>query len=458
MTPEIEDPDPLLDEFIRAAAGHERTTLDRAKAILAANHQLASSNIYAAAILGDESVVRRFLTQDPTDATIKGGPYNWDALTYLCFSQYLRNDPSRSEGFLLSATALLDAGANPDTGWFEDEHKPNPVWESVLYGVAGIAHNAPLTKLLLDRGADPNDGETPYHAPETYNNDAVKVLVQSGKLNADGLATLLLRKADFHDYEGMKWLLEHGKAQGVDPNIQGHWDRTTLHQSIIRDNDIRIIEVLLDHGADPAIAANRAANSQLLHQSRTSIATAARRGRGDVLTLFQQRNIPFHLQDVDTLIAACAIDNTTAIRQITQAHPEFVTQLLAEGGTLLSEFACSGNTEGVRNLLDLGVDVATLYQQGDGYFEIARNSTALHVAAWRARHSTVKFLIERGAPVDAKDSQGRTPLALAVRACVDSYWMVRRSTESIEALLRAGASKAGIQVPTGYPEADPLLA
>jgi hypothetical protein len=33
--------------------------------------------------------------------------------------------------------------------------------------------------------------------------------------------------------------------------------------------------------------------------------------------------------------------------------------------------------------------------EGDGYFEIAKDSTALHVAAWRARHGTVKLLIER---------------------------------------------------------------
>ena len=76
----------------------------------------------------------------------------------------------------------------------------------------------------------------------------------------------------------------------------------------------------------------------------------------------------------------------------------------------------------MRLLLDLGVDAGALYVEGDGYWDVAKNSTALHVAAWRARHATVKLLIERGAPVDALDGKGRTALALAVRACVDSYW------------------------------------
>lgn len=88
---------------------------------------------------------------------------------------------------------------------------------------------------------------------------------------------------------------------------------------------------------------------------------------------------------------------------------------------------------------------------------MAKDSTALHVAAWRARHAAVKLLIERGAPVDALDGKGRTPLALAVRACVDSYWMERRSPESVEALLHAGAAVSGVNFPSGYAEVDELL-
>jgi len=103
------------------------------------------------------------------------------------------------------------------------------------------------------------------------------------------------------------------------------------------------------------------------------------------------------------------------------------------------------------------VEVGALYKEGDGYFGIAKASTALHVAAWRARHDTVRLLIERGAPIDAPDGNGRTPLALAVRACVDSYWTERRSPESVRALLQAGASVRGALFPSGYAEVDELL-
>ena len=93
------------DTLLRESVWHG--SLDRAEAILAAYPEIASSDIYVAALLGDDAAVRRFLALDPANATAKGGPLGWDALTYLCFSNYLRLDASRSDGFVRAATALL---------------------------------------------------------------------------------------------------------------------------------------------------------------------------------------------------------------------------------------------------------------------------------------------------------------------------------------------------------------
>jgi ankyrin repeat protein len=190
---------------------------------------------------------------------------------------------------------------------------------------------------------------------------------------------------------------------------------------------------------------------------QSATAMAARRGRGDVLDSLERRGVPIELQGVDQLIAACARSDDATVRAIAEGEPQLVSEVLAEGGTLLARFAGTASINGVRHLLDLGVDVAALYYEGDFYFDIAKDSTALHVAAWRAWHGTVRFLIERGAPIDATDGKGRTPLALAVRACVDSYWTHRRSPDSVEALLRAGASVSGVNFPCGYAEVDELL-
>lgn len=441
--------DPLAT-FIDAAcvpldALHSSGTLDEAAAILAAHPEVAAASIHAAAILGDDVGVRRFLARDPAAATAKGGPRGWDALTHLCFSRYLRLDANRSAGFVRAAEALLDAGANPNTGWHETGHQPEPIWESAIYGAAGIVHHPELTRLLLDRGADPNDGETPYHAPESSDNRALAVLVESGKLTPASLATMLVRKVDWHDHDGVAYLLAHG----ADPNRLRPWRWTALQHALQRDNRLETIALMLDHGADPTIP--RASDG------RTAISIAARRGRGDVLALLEERGVALDLHGVERLIAACARGDANAVQSIAASEPALVRQLVAEGGTLLAELAGNGNTDGVRLLLDLSVPVTARYESGDGYFGIARGSTALHVAAWRARHQTVALLIARGAPVDVRDAQGQTPLALAVKACVDSYWTFRRSPDSVRALLDAGASARDVAFPSGYAEVDALL-
>ena len=286
---------------------------------------------------------------------------------------------------------MLDAGSSPNSGWYETNHQPEPCWESVLYGAAGVARHEGLTRLLLERGADPNDGETPYHAPESYEMGVLKALVESGKLNDDSLATILGRKTDWHHFEAIKWLLE----QGVKPNRTTHWGKTALHNALLRDNALEIIEVLLDHGADPTISADSGHGRRGPFMS--SVALAARRGRGDVLDAFERRGILIELNGVDRLIAACARDDDDDIRSIANEDPGLISELISEGGTLLAEFAGNGNTEGVRSLLDLGVKIGALHTQGDVYFDVTPNSTALHVAAWRARHDMVRFLIHRGA-------------------------------------------------------------
>jgi ankyrin repeat protein len=439
--------DPVA-EFIDAAsaprhAGHATGSLDEAGAILAAHPQVAQGDIYVAAILGDEQAVRRFLARDPAGAVAKGGPRDWDALTYLCFSRYLRIDRSRSDGFVRAATALLDAGADPNAGWFEADHQPNPVWESALYGAAGVAHHAELTRLLLARGADPNDEETPYHAPEGYDNGAFCALVDSGKLTNDSLATMLLRKCDLHDVEGVAYVL----SRGADPNYFTRWKKTALDQAVARDNPLDIIEAMLDHGGDPRLALSGV----------PATAVAARRGRGDALDLFERRGLLGELQGLDRVLAACAAGDAPGACALAAAEPGLVEELVANGGETLALFAGVGNTRGVEVLLDLGVPIESIYLHGDGYFDVAPLSTALHSAAWRARPATVKLLLQRGAPVDALDARRRTPLELAVRACVDSYWTARRSPESVQALLEAGASADSAPYPSGYGEVDELL-
>src|SRR5579875_783176 len=365
-------------------SGHGSGTLDHPEMILSRYPHVAGANIYTAAILADERRVRDFLSRDPNSATAKGGPHGWDALTHLCFSRYLRIDRSRSKAFVRTARALLDAGASANTGWFEmiDHPTPRPTFESVIYGAAGIAQNPELTRLLLEYGADPNDEETAYHVAEGYDNAVTKILLESGRFNDQSLACVLVRKCDWHDIAGIRLALEYG----ANPGALTRWGATTLHHALRRDNSLQIVELLLDHSADPFL---------LNGDGISAISIAARRGRGDVLRMLEKRGIDLKLRGVDELIGACAKNDRVAIDELTSREPGLVEQLVEDGGTLLAQFAGTGNVEGLRCLLDLGVRPDALYATGDLYFDIAKNSTALHVAAWRAWPAAVKELLQR---------------------------------------------------------------
>jgi ankyrin repeat protein len=430
--------------LIQASTWHG--TLDRADAMRVAHPELASCDIHVAAILGDEAGVRAHVARDPTCVNARSEPYGADALTHLCLSKYLRLDPTRSDAFVAAATALLDAGADPNAGfWTTGAH---PEHETPLYGAAGVAHHAPLTRLLLERGADPNDGEAVYHSPETYDNAALQALVETGRLTTASLSVMLIRKHDFHDYDGARYLLEHGADANGPWRLSGS---RPLHHALARSNRLALIELLLDHGADPWLANGR--------DGLTGVASAAREGRKDVLEAFARRGSSIELQGVDRLIAACAMDDAAAVQAIAQHEPALRDAVIAIGGNLLAAFAGNGNVAGVGQLLNLGVDVAAPFADGDGYFDEPKGSLAIHVAAWRAQPAVVRLLIGRGSPVDRPDPKGRTPMALAIKACVDSYWTYRRTPESVEALLREGASVrgAGVRFPSGYADVDDLL-
>jgi ankyrin repeat protein len=267
--------------------------------------------------------------------------------------------------------------------------------------------------------------------PETYDNTVMQIILDSGRFNQRALACLAVRKADWHDEKGLALALD----RGADPNYNTIWKVTPFQHSIRRDNSLVMIEMFLDHGADPALR-----NS---YDHRNAFQMAAYHGRGDILSAFEKRGFAANYEgpdpELDQLVAACALADRARVQ------------------SLLARFSGANNLEGVRTLLDRGIPAGALWPEGDAYFDTTRNSTSLHYAAWRAHHDIVSELIGRGAPVNATDQRGRTPLQLAVKACVDSYWQRRRQPDSVAALLAAGATTQGIQLPTGYDAIDALL-
>jgi ankyrin repeat protein len=284
-----------------------------------------------------------------------------------------------------------------------------------------------LTKLLLDRGADPNDGEVAYHSPETLDNRTIRVLVESGKLTQDTIGLMLARKFNWHDDEGVHWLLQHG----ADPNWS-LWGSRPLHWALRQGTPIHYFEWLLDRGADPLLPDK---------DGTVPVAAAARQGRADVLDLFEKRGVVIALQDDDAFLAACARANKGEARRLAAADPSRMERMQSQNPGMLADFAGAGNTAAVGLMLDLGFDAAMARTKPDWL----AGETALHVAAARGRQAVAELLIERGAPLEARSHGGRSPLRVAF-LCLEqqSEWTPNEYTLPIaEALIEAGASVEG---------------
>lgn len=432
------DADPPLAAFVEAAtvpAQHRAGDLARARALLAGHPGLAAADIAAAAVLGDAGALAAHLAADPAAATTRRGPRDWDPLLYLTFSLFLRDDPERRAGFRACARLLLDSGADPGTFWV-DPPEADHGRESALYGACGIANDAPLTRMLLEAGADPNDGESPYHAVEFDDLTCALLLFEHG-LDAEGRAIALLHRLDWDDLAGMERLL----AAGADPNHTSPFGRAALHQALLRSRSLPFFERLLAHGARPDVP---------MTGGLSAYAIAARLGRGDVRELFERHGADPALDPVSTFIAFCARGDSDRAHALLAAQPDLPARLTREDRGVIVHLAADGNTTGVRALLDAGFGIETTGDWG---------GTPLHHAAWHGRAETVALLIERGANLEHVNQYGGTALDAAVWAIEHSGFANVDYLPVIERLIEGGANVHAVRpYPTGHARVDALLA
>ena len=350
---------------------------ERARAMLSADPNLAARDIWTAACIGDVAAVRRAVDSRPELLNLRGGYHDWEPLLYACYSRL-----DLPEGSTLAvAELLLERGADPNAHYmWGGQYRFTALTGAFGGGEMGQVnqpeHQAgeTLARLLLDAGADPNDGQALYNRMFGDDHATFSLLLDYG-LNAEHRLNWLTHQDDRlvatpvqtlgyqlqwavrkHHAERARLLIDHGADLSMDAG-----DGRTLFEAAVVSGHPELAQYLADHGAE-------------------------------VVTLDATRR----------LAAACNAGDVAAARGLLDRDPDLLSRLPNGGADLLAEAAGDNRLEAVRVMLEIGCPVTR------------SGGTPLHRAAVQGHVEMAKLLVANGADVSARDDRhASTPLQWA---------------------------------------------
>ena len=386
------------DHHARGGPAH-RMARHAAMRLLSRYPEIAHDSLYTAVVCGDLTEVERRLAARPEAAVEKrsatghsrsgaggsedlfkdNGPKGWEPLQFLCFTR-LPLDAANDNAVAI-ARALLDRGADPNAYFMAGDSRYTP-----LVGVIGEGEEDrpphprrdELARLLLERGAEPFDGQVVYNIHFHGDVRWFLKLIYEFSVKAG-------RKADWDD---PNWsMLDMG----------GYGNGARWHLDIaIGNNDLELAEWVLAHGANP----NAAPARDKRFRQRTPHEEALRHGlteMAELLVRYGATPSAASLEGEEAFTAACFGLDRAQAQQLLASHSEYLRSHVA-----MFAAAKRDRADVVAFLLDLGMspDVADRQKQ-----------TPLHVAAYADSLRVATLLIERGAEIDAVDAMhDATPL------------------------------------------------
>ena len=400
----------LVDVFIGLACldygAWHRSNPDKARRLLDDHPELADADISCAAAVGNVDAVRAMIERDPALVNTRGGSLTWEPILYACYSRMQDMPPSFST--LDVARLLLARGADPNAGFLWD----GTYLFTALTGAFGEGEDGPnnpphphrdaLATLLLDAGADPNDGQTLYNRHFRANDEHLKLLFSYGLGTDRGgpwfkrlgdratspsrmLVEELWSAAKNNRQARVALLIEHG----VDVNTPGRRDGRTPYEVAIREGNKAIADFLVAHGATVVELGRKERFAIACIQGNRSAAMALLAEQPDLLEQLG------HHGRVDLIHRAARSHGPSCLRLTVELGID-INGFVPNSGldrTVLHDAAMFGSLEGVQLLLELGADP---HLRDPTY-----HSTAIGCAYHGGQHHVVEYLARFATIFDA---------------------------------------------------------
>ncbi len=363
--------------------------------------------LMTAARTGDAEVVRMLLARG-ADANARESSLGETALMWAA----AENHPE-------AVRALIEHGADPNTRsdklvYSKDRFGlegvttilPHGSWTALMY--AARQGSLEAARALAQAGADLNladpDGTTALH-----------LAILNGHFDTAGMLAKKGAAPNIADVTGMAALYA-----AVDMSTLGEIYGRPGRKSTDQLSAVDLLPILLAHGANP----NAALKSPTLTRAHTPGEPSLAEGTTPLMRAAKNG-------DVAAMRVLMAHGADASLKQKNGTTALMLASGVGRGtGVFAKDYATEAELlAAVKFLVELGVDAGVDINAAND-----AGQTALHIAA-QASDGIVKYLVEHGANLDAKDKQGRTALDVAmgkgVRARIGGEPTMRESTAAL---------------------------